>query len=274
MGQLGTGPPLGPQTDGRLALAQAVWEAALSADADAAYRRSKAAAGEDMVLTMGDQAARYDARSASVRRAFSRLWWKRPLDVAVAGGLLLILGPVLALLALAVRLESPGPALYKQERVGLHGRRFLIWKLRTMKVNNDDQAHRKAAEDWFKGHRNGNGFKSLEDPRITRLGRILRRTSLDELPQMFNVIRGDMSIVGPRPAIPYELDLYEPEYFQRQDVPPGITGLWQVSGRETVSAEKMMELDLIYVRAASLSMDLKILVKTGPAVLGSALRSG
>jgi lipopolysaccharide/colanic/teichoic acid biosynthesis glycosyltransferase len=90
---------------------------------------------------------------------------------------------------------------------------------------------------------------------------------------MFNVIRGDMSIVGPRPAIPYELDLYEPEYFQRQDVPPGITGLWQVSGRETVSAEKMMELDLIYVRDASLSMDLKILVKTGPAVLGSALRS-
>jgi lipopolysaccharide/colanic/teichoic acid biosynthesis glycosyltransferase len=273
LGDVGTGPPLGPQTDARLALAQAVWKVALSADADAAYRRCKAAAGEDMVLTMGDQAAGYDARSASERRVFSRLWWKRPLDVAVAGGLLLILGPVLALLALAVRLESPGPALYKQERVGLHGRRFLIWKLRTMKVDNDDQAHRKAAEDWFKGHRNGNGFKSLEDPRITRVGRVLRRTSLDELPQMFNVIRGDMSIVGPRPAIPYELDLYEPEYFQRQEVPPGITGLWQVSGRETVSAGKMMELDLVYVRDASLSMDLKILVKTGPAVLGSALRS-
>jgi lipopolysaccharide/colanic/teichoic acid biosynthesis glycosyltransferase len=105
------------------------------------------------------------------------------------------------------------------------------------------------------------------------VGRVLRRTSLDELPQMFNVLRGDMSIVGPRPAIPYELDFYEPEYFRRQEVPPGITGLWQVSGRENISAGKMMELDLSYVQAASLSVDLKILIKTGPAVIGSALKA-
>jgi lipopolysaccharide/colanic/teichoic acid biosynthesis glycosyltransferase len=187
--------------------------------------------------------------------------------------MLVALGPLLAALAVAVILESGGPAFYTQERVGMHGRRFRIWKLRTMRVNNDEKAHREAAAKWFQGHHNGNGYKTLDDPRITRVGRALRRSSLDELPQMFNVLRGDMSIVGPRPAIPYELELYEPEYFRRQEVPPGITGLWQVSGRESVSAGKMMELDLRYVGDASFSLDLMILIKTGPAVIGSALKA-
>jgi lipopolysaccharide/colanic/teichoic acid biosynthesis glycosyltransferase len=187
--------------------------------------------------------------------------------------MLAALGPLLVVLAIAILLESGGPAFYKQERVGIHGRRFRMWKLRTMRVNNDEKAHREAAAKWFEGRQSSNGYKTLDDPRITRVGRVLRRTSLDELPQMFNVLRGDMSIVGPRPAIPYELDLYEPEYFRRQEVPPGITGLWQVSGRENISAGKMMDLDLSYVREASLSLDLMILIKTGPAVLGSALKA-
>ena len=222
---------------------------------------------------MGDQAAGYDATGAVERRVSARLWWKRPLDLLVAGAMLAALGPVLVVLAIAVVLESGGPAFYKQERVGMHGRRFRIWKLRTMRVNNDEKAHREAAAKWFEGRQSSNGYKTLHDPRITRVGRVLRRTSLDELPQMFNVLRGDMSIVGPRPAIPYELDFYEPQYFRRQEVPPGITGLWQVSGRENISGRKMMELDLSYVEDASLSLDLKILVKTGPAVFGSALKA-
>jgi lipopolysaccharide/colanic/teichoic acid biosynthesis glycosyltransferase len=201
------------------------------------------------------------------------MWWKRPLDVAISAPLVIALLPLIGLLGLLVRLESRGPVFYRQERVGLGGRRFRILKLRTMHVNNDENAHRQAALRWFAGHTNGNGYKSLDDPRITRVGRVLRRLSLDELPQLLNVLWGDMSLVGPRPAIPYELEFYEPSYFQRQDVPPGITGLWQVSGRDRVSAARMMEIDLRYVRDVSLWLDLKILAKTGPAVLAGALQA-
>jgi lipopolysaccharide/colanic/teichoic acid biosynthesis glycosyltransferase len=211
--------------------------------------------------------------SGEGRRLLGRLWWKRPLDVTAASAILLATGPLLALVALAVRLESSGPAFYRQERVGRYGRRFRILKLRTMYLENDVKAHREAALSWFSGLDNGNGYKSLADRRITRLGRFLRRTSLDELPQMLNVLRGEMSLVGPRPAIPYELDLYQPQYFARQDVPPGVTGLWQVSGRERLSAQRMMELDADYIRHASLSLDLKIIMKTGPAVIRSALKA-
>ena len=199
------------------------------------------------------------------------MWWKRPLDVAVGGPLAIGLLPVIGLLGLLVRLDSRGPAFYRQERVGLAGKRFQILKLRTMRTDNDDSEHRQAAERWFAGHANGNGYKSLADPRITRVGRFLRRYSLDELPQLVNVIRGDMSLVGPRPAIPYELELYQPAYFGRQQVPPGMTGLWQVSGRDRISAADMMEIDLRYVREASLWLDLKILAKTGSAVVSSGL---
>ena len=200
-----------------------------------------------------------------------KLWWKRPLDLFIASTALLVTSPLLALLAIAVRVDSPGPALFRQERVGAGGKRFQIWKLRTMHADNDEQAHRQVAANWFAGQDNGTGFKTLRDPRITRLGRVLRRTSLDELPQLFNVLKGEMSIVGPRPAIPYEIELYEPDYFRRQEVAPGVTGLWQVSGRERLSAQAMMALDLDYVERASLSLDLKIILMTAPAVIASAV---
>jgi lipopolysaccharide/colanic/teichoic acid biosynthesis glycosyltransferase len=187
--------------------------------------------------------------------------------------MLVVTAPLLSVLAIAVRLDSPGPAFYRQERVGKLGRPFRIWKLRTMQTNNDEKAHHEAAVNWFAGLDNGNGFKTLGDRRITRLGRILRRTSLDELPQLLNVLSGEMSMVGPRPAIPYELDLYEPKYFRRQEVLPGVTGHWQVSGRERLSAHRMMELDLEYVERASLWMDVKIMLKTAPVVIGGALRA-
>ena len=200
------------------------------------------------------------------------LRWKRPFDLVV--GTIALLGalPIILCLALAVVLDSPGPAFFGQERVGRDGRRFRIWKLRSMHADCDQAAHRRAAARWFAGRPASDGYKSLHDPRITRVGRLLRRTNLDELPQLFNVVKGDMSVVGPRPAIPYELAHYRSADFQRQSVPPGITGLWQVSRRDRLSAAEMIELDLRYVQQASPWLDLRILFMTVPAVLASARR--
>jgi len=210
-----------------------------------------------------------EATGGEARR--SRLWWKRPLDL-VLGTLALALGslPILAL-ALAVMIDSRGRPFFAQERVGRGGRSFRMWKLRTMHERCDQSPHERAAADWFAGRTNGSGYKTLTDPRITRIGRWLRRLSIDELPQLLNVVRGDMSLVGPRPAIPYELPLYEPAYFARLDVPPGMTGLWQVTRRERLSAAEMMHLDLRYVREASPWLDLKILAMTPAALLAAAL---
>jgi lipopolysaccharide/colanic/teichoic acid biosynthesis glycosyltransferase len=143
-----------------------------------------------------------------------------------------------------------------------------MWKFRSMHHNSDDQRHRAAASAWFAAQPSGGGYKTLDDPRITRAGRFLRRTSLDELPQLFNVLSGEMSLVGPRPGIAYEVDHYLPSYFERQRVKPGMTGLWQVSGRDTVSAKEMMTLDVRYVRERTLWLDFRILILTLPALLG------
>ena len=196
-----------------------------------------------------------------------RLPWKRPLDVVLAGlGLLLGL-PVLALCIVLVRLDSPGPALFGQERVGRFGRPFTIWKLRSMRDGAANDFHRAATSAWFRGEPLPNGYKPDGDPRVTRVGRFLRRTCLDELPQLFNVLKGEMSLVGPRPAIPYELALYEPWYFHRLGVAPGITGLWQISGRDGLSAAAMMRLDVRYVRHASLGLDVRILARTAVIII-------
>ncbi len=208
---------------------------------------------------------------AVVVAAPHRLWWKRPLDLALGTALLLLGLPLIGALALAVAIESPGPAFFRQERVGQNGTRFRMWKLRTMLDGCPDDAHRLAAADWFAGQAaNGDRYKPLADPRVTRVGRWLRRIDLDELPQLFNVVRGEMSLVGPRPAIPYELGLYQPGYLERLQVTPGMTGLWQVTRRDRLSAAGMMELDLRYVRDASLWLDLRVLGRTAAAVLRSA----
>ncbi|HEY7198984.1 MAG TPA: sugar transferase [Candidatus Dormibacteraeota bacterium] len=195
------------------------------------------------------------------------LWWKRPFDVTLAGIAFLLTLPLVLCLAIAIEVEDGGPAFFAQERVGRRGDRFHMWKLRTMRAGCEQATHRGAAGDWFRGNAAGGSYKTLGDPRITRLGRWIRRFDLDELPQLFNVLRGDMSLVGPRPAIPYELSLYQPAYFRRLAVPPGITGLWQVSGRARLSGPEMMELDLRYVRDASPWLDLLVLARTGAAVL-------
>lgn len=190
---------------------------------------------------------------------------KRVTDILISVLTLIVLAPLMALIALLVCLDSGGPALYGQQRVGRHGAPFTLWKFRSMHKGSSQHVHQKASQEWFRGRPTGE-LKSESDPRITWLGRYLRRTNLDELPQLLNVVKGEMSLVGPRPTMPYERPLYEPWYFEREAVRPGITGLWQVSGRHHLSAPQMMELDVRYVRACSMWLDLRIMARTIPAI--------
>lgn len=197
---------------------------------------------------------------------------KRGIDVVGAVFGLVLLAPLLVGFAVAIRATSAGPALFRQTRLGRHRREFTCLKYRTMHVDADDAPHRAyvrrllTEEDAPHGGRSG-VFKLDADPRVTAVGRLLRRTSLDELPQLLNVLRGEMSLVGPRPALPWEAELYRPEHLRRFEVKPGMTGLWQVSGRSTVSMREALDLDVQYVQRRSLRMDLSILARTVPAVL-------
>jgi lipopolysaccharide/colanic/teichoic acid biosynthesis glycosyltransferase len=198
--------------------------------------------------------------------------WKRLMDLTVGGALLVALAPVMGATAVLIALDSGRPVLFRQERIGRHGRPFRMWKFRSMYPGSDDREHRAAAEAWFTGSPAPNGYKAWKDRRVTRVGRFIRRASLDELPQLINVVRGEMSLVGPRPAIPYELLHYEESYFERQALRPGMTGLWQVRGRDRMPAPDMMALDRRYVRECSPSLDLKILALTIPAIIGHGTR--
>ncbi len=199
---------------------------------------------------------------------------KRAFDVALSAIMALIFAPVMLLVALLVKLTSPGPVLYAQERVGKDGRHFNMLKFRSMKVSNDDSHHREYVTSLM---RQGDAagldpsgrpiYKIVDDPRVTWLGWILRRTSLDELPQLINVLRGEMSLIGPRPCLPFEYDLYEEWHKRRLDVMPGMTGLWQVSGRSLLSFEEMILLDLYYGANWSFALDVKLLGRTIPEVL-------
>jgi len=195
-------------------------------------------------------------------QAFGRVW-KRSLDVVVAALTLAVLLPLLGVVALLIRLESPGPVIFTQNRVGKNGRVFPILKFRTM-VNGAQEDEARVRAECSADPR----FVKIEcDPRVTRLGRILRKTSIDELPQLWNVLRGDMSLVGPRPSQPSEVELYEPDQFTRLLVKPGVTGMWQVSGRSEVCFEDAVKLDSAYVRDWSPLLDLKIMAKTVAVVL-------
>ncbi len=183
---------------------------------------------------------------------------KRILDVVVAAALLVLAAPLMLLIALAIKLDSPGPVIFRQRRVGKDGRLFTFYKFRGMVADAEARLHEVA-------HLNevdGPIFKSRRDPRVTRVGRVLRRTSLDELPQLWNVLRGDMSLVGPRPPLPTEVAQYEPWQRDRLLAPGGITGLWQVSGRNLLGFEDMVRLDLEYITRWSLWLDLVILART------------
>lgn len=201
---------------------------------------------------------------------------KRAMDVGGSLFLLVILSPLLLAAAVAVKLSSEGPILYRQQRVGQYGKTFTFLKFRSMYVNNDPSVHQKYVMQLIAGQAqrhpgsaNGDGvYKLTKDQRITRVGAFLRCTSLDELPQLINVLRGEMSLVGPRPAIPYEVAAYQTWHRSRVlEVKPGITGLWQVNGRGRVEFDEMVRLDLRYARDWSPWLDLKILLRTPRAVI-------
>ncbi|WP_406857086.1 sugar transferase [Alsobacter sp. KACC 23698] len=196
---------------------------------------------------------------------------KRLLDVVVSCIAIAVLAPVMAGLWVLIRIDSPGPALFRQKRVGKDGRLFVLYKFRTMTHGADEAIHRSAIRRFLRNERlssdPGAPFKLNDDPRLTRMGPWIRRTSLDETPQFFNVLFGDMSLVGPRPAIPYELEHFEAWHHARHAVKPGITGIWQVYGRGRVSCDEMMRMDVEYARTWTILSDLKLIALTAPAVL-------
>ena len=198
-----------------------------------------------------------------VRLSGGQVVAKFTFDILMSGLLLVLLSPLLLGIAIAVKITSPGPVLYRQRRIGLRGKPFTMMKFRTMRSGTDREVgvlratHR--VDDVM--------FKLRDDPRITRVGRWLRRFSLDELPQLFNVIKGDMSLVGPRPPLPEEVAQYEDWHFDRLEVPPGITGLWQISGRSDLTFDECVQLDVFYIENWSLTYELYILGKTIPVLL-------
>ncbi len=199
---------------------------------------------------------------------------KRALDVIGSLTLLVMLSPLLMLIAALVKLGSPGPVLFRQVRIGQMMKPFTMLKFRTMYLNADHKVHHEFVSGFIKAsgqvHEPGKTgiFKLTKDPRVTPVGRLLRKTSLDELPQLWNVLRGDMSLVGPRPPLPYELEQYEPWHRRRVlEAKPGITGLWQVAGRSRTTFDEMVRLDLRYARTRSLWTDIKILLATPAAVI-------
>ena len=211
-------------------------------------------------------------------RKFSR-FLKRAMDIVGSIAGLILCSPLFAVISLAIKLTSKGPVLFKQKRVRRYGSEFTFLKFRSMECVNDPSIHREYVRRFIAGEadsaRIGNNqqavYKIQDDPRVTRIGKFLRKTSLDELPQLLNVLKGDMSLVGPRPPIPYELDEYQIWHWRRvMEAKPGITGLWQVNGRSRLKFDDMVRLDLQYAKTWSLWLDIKILLQTPRAVFFGA----
>jgi lipopolysaccharide/colanic/teichoic acid biosynthesis glycosyltransferase len=194
----------------------------------------------------------------------------RCLDLAGAIVALVMAAPLMAMAAMAIRVTSPGPVIFRQPRVGMRGRSFAVLKFRSMHHGADPEAHRQFVRSAVAGESREPGAalcKLVDDARVTRVGRLLRKLSIDELPQLFNVLKGDMRLVGPRPALAFEVEMYEPWQRRRLDVKPGMTGLWQVSGRSMLPYHEMLRLDVRYVDTWSLGQDVIILLRTAPALL-------
>jgi len=211
------------------------------------------------------------ARSRSARAVAGHPNVARAIDLIGAMLALLITLPVMVLAAIAVRVTSKGPVLFRQERVGRSGDRFSMLKFRTMRSGADAAAHRRYVASLIRGQALEQGdaglYKLVDDERVTSVGRALRKLSIDELPQLLNVVMGDMRLVGPRPALPFEVDLYEDWQLRRLSVKPGMTGLWQVSGRSRLTYEDMVRLDLSYIDSWSPLKDIRILLRTVPAIM-------
>jgi lipopolysaccharide/colanic/teichoic acid biosynthesis glycosyltransferase len=216
--------------------------------------------------------------ATSQRQCGPALVVKRALDIIVSAVLLIVLSPVLAVVACAIKVGSPGPVLYRQQRIGRMGRPFTMLKFRSMSVGADEELHQRFVRELLRspelladaasgGDPSAPTYKLSSDPRVTPVGAVIRRLSIDELPQLVNVLKGEMSLVGPRPDVPYSVAEYEPWAWRRFEVLPGLTGLWQVSGRGAVSPIAMLQLDIEYVDRWSLLLDLRLLLATAPAVL-------
>jgi lipopolysaccharide/colanic/teichoic acid biosynthesis glycosyltransferase len=209
----------------------------------------------------------------AIRIDSSYLRAKRLLDILFTLLMLLPLCMMLVIVAVLIRLDSEGPIFFRQRRVGLHGVEFNMYKFRSMYVNCDDSTHREAIKQYMNGATlNGdvgtdNPYKLANDPRVTRVGRFIRRTSIDELPQFINVLRGEMTLVGPRPPLPYEVDAYSLHDLLRLCGKPGLTGTWQVYGRSWVAFHEMVEMDIAYLQQQSVRQDLKLIGLTVPVML-------
>lgn len=249
--------------------------ATLNPEGKAAVKKNIAAvryADQKVIPLFISDAAQGAMVESPVRPSALSLHCKRLLDIVFSLAVIVLGFPFFLLIAAFIKLTSEGPVLYVQERIGKDRQPFRFYKFRTMIVDSNDATHRSFAESFIKGTmRDENDgqplFKLKSDPRITSIGKFLRRTSLDELPQFYNVLKGDMTLVGPRPPLTYELDCYKEWHKGRLAVKPGLTGLWQVSGRSTVPFDEMVMLDLYYIENWSLLLDLKIMLRTIPVML-------
>lgn len=209
------------------------------------------------------------------RRSASERLLKRMIDVTVSLGVLVLGFPFFLAIALLIKITSKGPVFFRQERIGEDGGVFGLFKFRTMRTDCDDSLHREFTRNFIHGRlpessldeKNGSVYKMVDDPRVTAVGGFLRKTSLDELPQFINILKGEMTIVGPRPPLPYEYECYDEWHKLRLKVRPGLTGLWQVSGRSSVPFQEMVMMDIYYIERWSLLLDLKIMLRTLPVML-------
>ena len=207
----------------------------------------------------------------SIDKGYLRI--KRILDIVFTLLILIPLFIVIAICAALVRIDSKGSIFFRQKRIGMNGVEFDMLKLRSMYVDSDDSVHRESIKHYINGSRlnskenSGNLYKLVDDPRVTRVGRFIRKFSIDELPQFINVLRGEMTLVGPRPPLPYEVEEYNSQDMIRLSGKPGLTGTWQVYGRSRVPFKKMVEMDIEYLREQSILQDLKLIVLTLPVML-------
>jgi len=197
---------------------------------------------------------------------------KHGLDALITLLLFLLLLPLFMVIGISIKLSSPGPVFYRAKAIGKNGKQFIMYKFRSMKVENGCDVHKNYVTKLIKGEIRGEGdegqaFKITDDPRITFVGKLLRKFSLDELPQLINVLKGDMSLVGPRPCLPYEFEVYKDWHKKRLSIRPGISGLWQIAGRSAVTFEDMVMLDLYYIYNRSVLMDMNVLYETFFAVV-------
>lgn len=189
---------------------------------------------------------------------------KRIIDIVASFTGLILLSPLILIVSMLIKLESKGEVIFKQKRVGLNGKEFYMYKFRSMVINAEELKEQLESQNEMSGPM----FKIKDDPRITKVGKFIRKTSIDELPQLINVIKGDMSLVGPRPSLPKEVKKFEPWMMERLEVKPGLTCIWQISGRNNIDFEDWMKLDIKYVRERSIKLDIKLILKTVLVLFG------